>query len=904
MSELEELHKQISAKGDEIRSLKANKVSKQDLDPHIKELIGLKERYRDLNGGVEYAPPSAAPQRSPQLIELEGLIAAKGDEIRQLKANKAEKDVINTHVQDLLALKERYKEANGGVAYATEAKPEPSKKKKAAAEPAQAPAREGPSKKELNKMKRKEKRKGGGEKADGDAGTAPGKALTGEQRSAGKAQPPQITYHSKAEPAVSRLVMALTGQVISCVASSPESPAHQPYLLTASGSLSGDLAVARYLCRSSLPALLLTNPLEASQVDQWLDHCTAVSSSGVGLESTFALLEGHLADKTYLVGETLSLADIAVYVLVSGSPAPTSYPRSARWLSLVSSLLPQVTALPSAKGGKSSGKSKGKGEKQSGGKNSESEDTCPHLEGAVEGQVCTRFPPEPSGYLHIGHTKAALLNQYYAQRYKGKLIVRFDDTNPSKEKEEYVDNIIRDLATLNIKGDVVTHTSDHFDTCQKYARQMIKKGLAYMDDTEQDKMQAERLARVESYRRNTSPEENLELFEKLLRGDPDTIKFCLRAKIDMTSVNGTMRDPVLYRYNPTPHNRTGTKYKAYPTYDFACPIVDSIEGVTHALRTTEYNDRDEQYHWLQEAMGLRRVHILAYGKINFVHTVLSKRKLNWFVENGKVDGWNDPRFPTIQGCVRRGMQVDSLKNFIISQGASRRVINMEWDKFWSENKRVLEDISPRYMAVTRDTKVPFLVTNVPGEVVGVSIQRHPQKPEMGMRVSRRYNKLYLEVEDCQNFSEGEEVTLVRWGNFFIDKMERNSNGEVVSMEGRFNPDATNFSKTKKATWIAAIPELVPCQLVEFDHLITKPKLGDDDDFKDYVTPVSRAETIALADPYLRTVQTGEVIQLERKGFFRCDKAYGGSPDKPAVLFLIPDGRVKAMSTLKSALSHR
>jgi glutamyl/glutaminyl-tRNA synthetase len=267
----------------------------------------------------------------------------------------------------------------------------------------------------------------------------------------------------------------------------------------------------------------------------------------------------------------------------------------------------------------------------------------------------------------------------------------------------------------------------------------------------------------------------------------------LRAKIDMSSTNGTMRDPVLYRFNDTPHHRTGTKYKAYPTYDFACPIVDSLEGVTNALRTTEYNDRDEQYHWIQNALGLRHVYILSYGKINFINTVLSKRKLTWFVENGYVDGWNDARFPTIQGCIRRGMQVESLKNFIISQGASKRVINMEWDKFWSENKKVLEDISPRYMAVSTDRKVLFTVTNIPKEIEGVLINIHPSKPEMGQRVLRRYHEIYLEVDDAQLFAEGEEVTLVRWGNFFIDRIVKDENGTVLSLEVPYLPPSSSLS---------------------------------------------------------------------------------------------------------------
>jgi len=373
----------------------------------------------------------------------------------------------------------------------------------------------------------------------------------------------------------------------------------------------------------------------------------------------------------------------------------------------------------------------------------------------------------------------------------------------------------------------VSHTSDHFGKCEELARKMIKEGNAYMDDTPQEKMQEERGSRTESYRRNSTVEDNLAKFEALLKGAKEAQTFCLRAKIDMSSVNGTMRDPVLYRFNDTPHHQTGTKYKAYPTYDFACPIVDAIEGVTHALRTTEYNDRDEQYHWIQKALGLRYVYIHSFGKMNFQYTVLSKRKLNWFVENKLVEGWFDPRFPTVQGCVRRGMNVEALKRFILSQGASRRVVNMEWDKFWSDNKKVLEESATRYMGVSQNNVVTVTLTNVSEEITCETVLNHPKKPELGTRVLRFYKEVLLELVDAEQFAEGEEVTLLHWGNFTITKIVKNSDNKVTAMSAKFNPDSKDFKKTKKTHWIPAIVSVATlsysllilshAQLLHFDH---------------------------------------------------------------------------------------
>ena len=304
--------------------------------------------------------------------------------------------------------------------------------------------------------------------------------------------------------------------------------------------------------------------------------------------------------------------------------------------------------------------------------------------------------------MHIGHAKAAMLNHYYARDYQGKIILRFDDTNPSKEEEEYEDSIKTDLKTLGIDHDMFSHTSDHFDTLLGYGERMIKEGNAYIDDTPVDKMREERNAGVESVNRNNTVEQNLALWEEMKKASEKGLTCCMRAKINMQHVNGTLRDPTMYRCNLTPHHVTGRKYNVYPTYDFACPIVDSIEGVTHAMRSSEYHDRNVQYEWVVDCFKLRKPAVIEFSRMNFVYTTLSKRKLNWFVKQNIVSGWNDPRFPTVQGMIRRGLTVAALREFFIKQGFSNAANNMEFDQLWATNKKHIDPIAHRYVAISNE----------------------------------------------------------------------------------------------------------------------------------------------------------------------------------------------------------
>ncbi|XP_064394534.1 bifunctional glutamate/proline--tRNA ligase-like isoform X2 [Halichondria panicea] len=679
------------------------------------------------------------------------------------------------------------------------------------------------------------------------------------------------------------------------------------------GTLNGAHAVARFLCRLVPPdkmPLYGTTNLEKAEIDHWMEYSLTQLTPGPGQEKVLTQLNNILEPRVYLVGYDLSLADLAVYssLRAQASLSMAPYNNLKRWFDYLTS----KDAIKLV-GDKMETKAVPRVKQADVGKFVE-------LPGASIGNVVTRFPPEASGYLHIGHAKAALLNQYYQIKFQGRLVMRFDDTNPEKEKEEFEKVILEDVAMLDIKPDHFSFTSDWFELCLEYAVGLIKEGLAYIDDTPPDQMKKEREARKKSKNYNLSVEQNLALWEEMKVGSKRGLQCCLRARIDMGSDNGCLRDPTIYRCKlEPPHPRTGSKYKVYPTYDFACPIVDSYEGVTHALRTTEYHDRDPQYEWFCQKLRIRQPYIYEYSRLNLQNTVLSKRKLRWFVEQGIVSGWDDPRFPTVRGVLRHGMTVEGLKQFIVSQGSSRAIVMMEWDKLWSCNKKVgetvrgwseiinttfalqvIDPVSPRYIALLKSELVPLHLPEAKEEMK--MKPKHPKNPDVGDKEVWYSPMVWVEGEDAAAATEGEVVTLINWGNIKITKVARGKSGTVTGLEAKLDLDNTDYKNTVKLTWLANTAKAppTPTVCVHFEHLITKGVLKPEEDFKDYANRNSKTSFGMMGDPLLKQLTKGDIIQVQRRGFYICDEPYrpvspNSGVESPCVLFNIPDGHSKTTS---------
>ena len=663
--------------------------------------------------------------------------------------------------------------------------------------------------------------------------------------------------------------------------------------------LDGLASTLRYVARSGKKdtALYGTTALEACQIDSLVDFIDQQFLPGSGFDAASAALDAYLASRTYLSGREISIADLAAWQKLASNAqsrrARTINAHLDRWCKNVE-LAPVVAETFEKYADAKSKKKKTAHDKSKNMKGDAGDPFAIALPNAVDGKVVTRFPPEPSGYLHIGHAKAALLNQEIARRYNGKLLMRFDDTNPTKEKHEFVDSIIADTQKLGLKTEEITYTSDYMPLIEDLAERMVKAGMLYADDTPVEQMREERMHGIESQRRNRSVEENLAIWEQMKAGTEEGFKNCLRVKMDMSNVNKALRDPVCYRCNATPHQRHGEKYKAYPTYDFACPFVDSYEGVTHALRTSEYKDREEQFYRMlkfqqQVWPELRDVVIWDYARLSFMYTVLSKRKLTWFVEEGIVTGWDDPRMPTVQGVLRRGMQVPALREFMLQQGASKNITLQSWDKIWTMNKKLIDPVCPRHTGVEIENAVTVTIAGAVNETV--EVPKHVKNPDVGLKKQVRSGKIIIDQADAALLEDGAEITLMAWGNVIVNKVHKNADGSKV--EG---VDATlhlegDFKKTKlKLTWLAHTDQNVPVTLKHYGFLLTKTKLEEDEVFEDFVNRNSERTYKAVGDLNMATLKKGDVIQLERRGYYIVDSELS-SPDG-LVLIDIPDGKDK------------
>ena len=502
--------------------------------------------------------------------------------------------------------------------------------------------------------------------------------------------------------------------------------------------------------------------------------------------------------------------------------------------------------------------------------------------------VVTRFPPEPNGYLHIGHAKAICLDFGLAQEFGGRCHLRFDDTNPTKESQEYVDAIMRDVRWLGFDwGGHLYHASDYFDRLYEWAVQLVKAGRAYVDDLTADEMRETRGTLTqpgsESLYRNRSVEENLDLFERMRRGEfPDGTK-TLRAKIDMAAGNLNLRDPVMYRIRRTSHQRTGDRWCIYPMYDWAHGQSDSIEGITHSLCTLEYEDHRPLYDWYLDALGIYHPRQIEFARLNLSHTVMSKRKLLTLVEEGAVSGWDDPRMPTLAGLRRRGYTPESVRDFCERIGIAKAdnlvdVALLEHCLREDLNKRAL-----RRMAVLRP--LTLVIENYPeGQGEELEAVNNPENPSAGTRKVPFSRVLYIEQDDFREvpppkyfrLSPGVEVRL-RWAYTVkctgVAKDPRT--GEITEVRCTYDPEsrgADSRGRKVKGTihWVSAA-HAVPADVRLYDHLFSVPKPDEAEDFKSVLNPKSlEVLTGCRVEPSLAGAAPASRYQFERQGYFCVD----------------------------------
>jgi glutaminyl-tRNA synthetase len=510
--------------------------------------------------------------------------------------------------------------------------------------------------------------------------------------------------------------------------------------------------------------------------------------------------------------------------------------------------------------------------------------------------IVTRFPPEPNGYLHIGHAKALSLDFGIAEEFGGHCNLRFDDTNPTKESQEYVDAIMRDIRWLGFDwGTHLYHASDYFEQLYQWAVQLIKAGKAYVDDLTAEEMRETRGTLTESGResphRNRSVEKNLDLFERIRAGEfADGVK-TLRAKIDMNSPNLNLRDPVMYRIRKTTHQRTGDAWCIYPMYDWAHGQSDSIEHVTHSLCSLEYEDHRPLYDWYLDALGVSHPRQIEFARLNLSHTMMSKRKLLTLVEQGHVSGWDDPRMPTLAGLRRRGYTPESIRDFCERIGVTKAANLIELATLEHAVREDLNKRAQRRMSVLRPLKL--VVENYPeGQVEEFEVGNNPEDPAAGTRKVAFSRVLYIEQDDFRDppppkyfrMSPGSEVRLRAAYIVKCTGMERDGAGNVTEVRCTYDPatrggDAAGRKIKGTIHWVSA-QHAIDAEVRLYDTLFSVPKPDDEDDPTTVLNPRS-LEVLhdAKVERALGDVPPETRVQFERLGYFVADWR-DSAPGKP------------------------
>jgi glutaminyl-tRNA synthetase len=502
--------------------------------------------------------------------------------------------------------------------------------------------------------------------------------------------------------------------------------------------------------------------------------------------------------------------------------------------------------------------------------------------------VVTRFPPEPNGYLHIGHAKAICLNFGVAQEFGGRCHLRFDDTNPVKEEQEYIDAIERDVRWLGFDwGRHLYHASDYFEQLYEWAEQLIRIGKAYVDDQSQDEMRAARGTLTEpgknSPYRERSVDENLDLFRRMRAGEFPNGARVLRAKIDMASGNINLRDPVLYRILHAAHPRTGTAWSIYPSYDFAHGQSDALEHITHSICTLEFEDHRPLYDWFLEHLPVpSRPRQYEVARLNITYTVLSKRVLNALVRGGHVTGWDDPRMPTLAGLRRRGVPPEALRDFVKRIGVAKANSVVDVGMFEFSVREVLNKTAQRRMAVLRPLKI--VIENYPeGRFEELDAVNHPDDAAAGTRKVRFGRELYVERDDFMEnppkkffrLSPGKEVRL-RYAYFVTCRdVVKNAAGEVVELRCTYDPatrggNAPDGRKVQATLhWVAAA-DAVAAEIRIYNQLFARPDPNAADFAGDLNPDSLEVLTDARVEPALAATKPGEAVQFERQGYFCID----------------------------------